>query len=344
MKNLILIVVCAFTISLVDAQKLIAKVAIDGSSTFYQKIDSALYYSNSGDFIYLPGGNFNIGNLVVDKSVNIIGAGHYPDSSVATGITFLNGNLKITDSASNGSLSGVYLTGNVYYGTNTTDQSVQNYTIQFCNVNHVYLSFDGVSYNSSSTNTNFSFNVVRGMFNGADARDIYIRNNIIVGGYYYLYLVTSAEVTNNVFLDGTFNDFVTGTTFQNNIFYDGMGGNATPNTSSNNIYDNNLYVGSALTQGGNGGLIVTNNQIMNAADIFVNQVGNQFEYTSNYHLQAGVNGVLIGTDNTEVGIYGSTNPYKEGALPVNPHIQNKQIGGSTAPNGMLSVDIRVNAQ
>ncbi|MFN5417402.1 MAG: hypothetical protein ACK5B9_10125 [Flavobacteriia bacterium] len=347
MKMIIWNITCVFMLLAiqVQGQKIIAKVALDGTSTFYQKIDSAIYYASAGDFIYLPGGNFNIGNLIIDKNVTIIGAGHYPDSTLATGITFLNGNIKITDAASNGSLSGIYLSGNLYYGTSAINQAVQNYTIQYCNLNGVYLSFDGVSYNANSMNTNFSYNIVRGLFNGGDARDLYIRNNIIVGGgYYHLYFITSAEVSNNIFLDGVFNDYVTGTIFQNNIFYDYMGGNATPNTSSNNIYMNNIYVGGALTQGGNGALIVSNNHQMNASDIFMNQAGNLFSYTSNYHLQTGVNGVLMGLDNTEVGVYGTLNPYKDGALPLNPHIQFKQIGSTTTPNGMINVDIKVNAQ
>jgi hypothetical protein len=324
-------------------QKLIA-VTSGNNSSFYKQIDSAIYYAQDGDFVYLPGGNFTISQLVIDKRLTIIGAGHHPDSSSATGITFINGNVHITDGASNGSLSGVYISGNLYYGTNSTNMSVQNYTIERCNVNSVYLSFDGVAYNTSSTTTNFRHNIMRGTFNGGDARDVHITNNIMVGAYYHLYFVTAGDVSNNIFINGSFNEYIKGTTFQNNIFLSGMNGNATPGTSSNNLYYNNAYVGSALSEGGNGALIVQGNVQFSSGTVLVNQSGSTFSYTQDYHLQQTVNGLILGLDGLEVGIYGGSNPYKEGAIPFNPHISSKVIGNSTNPSGQLPVSIQVNAQ
>ena len=67
-----------------------------------------------------------------------------------------------------------------------------------------------------------------------------------------------------------------------------------------------------------------------------------FSFTDNYHL---VNPILyIGTDNTQVGIYGGAFSWKEGSIPFNPHIQIKQISPTTNNNGLLPVNIRVKAQ
>ncbi|MEI7983947.1 MAG: hypothetical protein WCI71_20035 [Bacteroidota bacterium] len=69
-----------------------------------------------------------------------------------------------------------------------------------------------------------------------------------------------------------------------------------------------------------------------------------FSYTNNYHLKSTSNGHNAGTDGTDVGIYGTLIPYKEAAVPFNPHISSKSIGSTTNPTGTLDVDIRVSAQ
>ncbi len=53
---------------------------------------------------------------------------------------------------------------------------------------------------------------------------------------------------------------------------------------------------------------------------------------------------IICSDGTDIGIYGSSQPYKEGAVPFNPHIYFKNIGGTTTPNGLLNINIKVKAQ
>ena len=78
------------------------------------------------------------------------------------------------------------------------------------------------------------------------------------------------------------------------------------------------------------------------ANIFVNQTGTTFNYTHDYHLQAPT--TYLGTDGTQVGIYGGTFPYKEGAVPLNPHIQLKNIAPTTDANGDLQIQIQVKAQ
>jgi hypothetical protein len=79
-----------------------------------------------------------------------------------------------------------------------------------------------------------------------------------------------------------------------------------------------------------------------AAGIFVNQTGNAFSYSHNYHLQNP--GTYIGADATQCGLYGGLMGYKEGAVPVNPHIRQKTISGTTDANGKLNVNITVGAQ
>ena len=64
----------------------------------------------------------------------------------------------------------------------------------------------------------------------------------------------------------------------------------------------------------------------------------------NYHLlaDAGIN--YLGDDGTEAGIYGGMLPFKEGAVPINPHISQKSIVISSDNSGLLKFSFKVSAQ
>jgi hypothetical protein len=91
---------------------------------------------------------------------------------------------------------------------------------------------------------------------------------------------------------------------------------------------------------------VVNNQITQEAttSTFNNANTPSFSYTNNYHLKTTSNGHNAGNDGTDVGLYGTLIPYKESAVPFNPHISSKTIGTVTTPTGTLNVDIKVSAQ
>jgi hypothetical protein len=66
----------------VIAQNLISVEHSAGGSEFFTRLDSALVHSSNGDFIYLPGTpGMNVGNIILNKGVNIIGARQNPGFS-----------------------------------------------------------------------------------------------------------------------------------------------------------------------------------------------------------------------------------------------------------------------
>jgi hypothetical protein len=124
---------------------------------------------------------------------------------------------------------------------------------------------------------------------------------------------------------------------QNNIFLNTM--NRHFNGSSNQI-DNNIFVvaadfGLTPSQSGNYYPIAHNT-------IFVDQTGYVFDYTHDYHLQAPA--TYLGVDGTQIGIYGGAYPFKEGAIPSNPHINSAVVDPTTAPDGKLHIEINATAQ
>ena len=62
------------------------------------------------------------------------------------------------------------------------------------------------------------------------------------------------------------------------------------------------------------------------------------------HLAPGSGGIGAADDGTDIGIYGSSSPYKPGNVPYNPHFRTATVAPATNPNGDLPVNIHVAAQ
>jgi hypothetical protein len=346
--NLFLLAFILFISASGIAQNFIAVEHNNDIKMFY-KLDSAVAFAQNGDILYVSGGSYDLGaaGLTIDKSLKIYGVGHYPDSTMATSASFLNGNVYITLGADSGLISGLFVNGNVTFGKNLTDQVVNNYTITRCNIDNLFLSFDGTS-NSTSQSALVSENVFRNEFHGGNMMGLLFEKNIVSGKVRYC---NSAMFKNNIFLanGNCCSDYpfttVNGCTFENNVIRNTDYGYMWTPSAAGNIFSNNLFTGTfawpaPYSNNGN----AANIQGVNVDSIFVNQTGTLFSYQANYHLKATCLGKNAGTDGTDIGIFGTAEPYKEGAVPVNPHIVSKSVNSSTTPNGKLNVNIKVTAQ
>ena len=151
--------------------------------------------------------------------------------------------------------------------------------------------------------------------------------------------------TNNIFLHnecGYYGNYplITGSnnTFQNNVslrqcdnFVSGTG----------NKFIKNIFVINATTFGTTPTL-TDNYMNVDRATVFVNQTGNTANVNHNYHLVNPAS--YLGTDGTEVGLFGSTTPFKEQMIPENPHISVKNIQTSTNSAGELQIELKAEAQ
>ena len=130
------------------------------------------------------------------------------------------------------------------------------------------------------------------------------------------------EFSNNIFLDPSEVYFILAAT-DGNLFFNNVFVAANPNLGSNPISTGN-YMGVPL------------------ADIFENHSGATFSYSSDFHLKSP--GDYIGKDSSQAGIYGGLFPFKPGGVPTNPHINFKNISGTTTTDGKLNVQIKADAQ
>jgi hypothetical protein len=349
-KKLTILSLMLFGIYISDAQQITVALHHGGTSQMYYgngAFQDAYNASANGDTIYLPG-NAHYSGIGIAKKLVIIGSGHRPDSTLATGRTMIESDFRFYAGADGSVLEGIYSTSNIYFNNN---ERVNDVVIRRCNVNSILL--EGTYDTSHTCNRVYiEQNVVRGEINCDNSDYMTIRNNIIRyrirdinangliennilyhqtdWGYWgdnpsnsAIYSVANSLIRNNIFMRypshtecqivGSNNDV------RNNIF-----ANTTPECWSSN-YFNNYYTISSDT-------------------IFVGQTATytDFSYAHDYHLKTP--SLYPGFTAMGVGIYGGTLPYKEGELPFNPHIQTQTIAPATNTNGKLNIDIKVKAQ
>lgn len=162
-----------------DSQNVIA-LEHAGSTTIYSNLDSAMVYAVDNDNIYLPRGSFTPsgGVLNISKKLNIIGAVHYTDSIIATGQTIINGVIRIKTGADGGSLQGVYITGNVYFGSNSSDNIINGYNISRCYLASELILNYTTALNPLVQNISLNESIIIGIVYLADAQNLLISKNI----------------------------------------------------------------------------------------------------------------------------------------------------------------------
>ena len=312
------------------------KVALhhNGTTTIFggsNPFNDAYLASVSNDTIYLPGGNLPYPSNI-DKSLVIIGAGHYPATTIATNRTVLNGSLSIGENADNLYLEGIEIAATLSFNNN---QKVDGVIIKRCRINIIGYGGDGTT---PCINNTIRECVINSYIDFSNAKSLLFSNNIIGG-----YIANGIElgISNNIFLYSsyppTFNG-IDNSDISNNIFLqatmDYIHTSCELSTFSNNIFTGIPPVGSNT--------FVNSHNSVATTGLFVNQTGNTFDYAHDYHL---VNpGTHLGTDGNQVGIYGGFFPFKDSAVPINPNIISKTIAPQTNANGELNFQIQVKAQ
>ncbi len=328
MKKIIFIFIMLLCTMAAHSQKTVALhhngtvVMFAGTTPFIDAYNAA----SNLDTIYLPGGVFS--TVDMDKQLAIYGAGHYPDSSMATGKTVIANTFTINSNADSLLLEGIEFNAGVFIGAT---------------VNHLKFKrniFQGITYNAlpASSYSRFEGNVIRGNTNINYSNNTMFVNNIIIGSF--AYAKNGDVLRNNIFMAVSYPiSSCSYALFENNIFLTNNPGFLPAHTNEYNTFSNNVF-----TMQPGWGLNPDYNNYINVdiSLIFVNVPDYAFSYAHNFHLQNPA--VYIGVDATQCGLYGGMFGYKEGAVPVNPHIRQKTISSTTDASGNLNVNITVAAQ
>jgi len=330
----------------VNAQYKIALYNPTGKSTkIFSSLDTAYFYAQSGDNIYLPGGKFKL-STPISKCIHIYGAGSNQDSSGVTGVTFID-TLRIVAGADNGSIDGIafVVNSNAYYNNypsilfdmSNSANSVTNFTISSCYIT------EGIYFTASSSGLNCTSFILRNnilvgevqALNGQLSNSL-ISNNLIKSN---CWIESGNLFYNNFFTPHSYYSLSSNCTYQNNIFPDISSGIANAGQSgnwggTNSIYNYNINASPTFSIGNSG----TGNITADLTSVFSN-------YNSlDYHIPQTSVGYNSGMDGTDIGFYGGLYPWKDGAIPSNPHISLKQVNLKTNANGTLNATFQVTPQ
>jgi hypothetical protein len=345
MKKIIFItVIFLASIHYLNAQQVIAVLQHQGTSTIFKDANSlvdANSAAQNGDTIYLSGGFFN--TITISKRLVIYGAGHNPDSTKATGRTYLYSTLTLSSGADSSFIEGLYISGDITF---QSDASMHDVVIRRCNFGNLNISGSGTKVN---IRTLINQNIITGSIDLYDADALIFSNNILFG--YIRNTSGNIVFDHNVFLIWVGNYAgvlftVSNVLFTNNIFQITWGGYQSSFLSGdNNTFQNNLFNCDPTPWWNNA---YTNNFInVNQDSIFINHPASiGFSYTQDYHLKSTSAGKNAATDGTDIGIYGGTTVYtfKEGSVPFNPHIISKTIAPNTDNSGNLNINVKIKAQ
>jgi hypothetical protein len=299
--------------------------------------------AQDGDTIYLPG-KAHYPGINISKKLVIIGAGHTPDSTTATGRTLIESDITFLAGSDGSVIEGIYSDRSIYFELNTRINDVK---IRRSNVNSIYFN-DNFDTTHTCKRVLIEQNVIRGEIYCYNADYLIIRNNFI--RYRITSVTQNALIENNIFyyqvegwngnnyiLYDVYNSLV-----RNNIFILPASHSDCYIIGSNNDVMNNIFPTlatecSSSNYEDNYSNVATDNIFVGQTSIYTG-----FDYSHNYHLKTPE--LYPGFANMGVGVYGGTLPFKDGAVPFNPHIVQKDIAPSTDNNGNLNINIKVKAQ
>jgi hypothetical protein len=313
----------------------------------YYNLDSAIASANPGDMLYLPAGQFSI-NSPLTKKLNIIGAGAHADSSQATGITTITGDIDIREGASNSLLEGFYLTGYIRNYNAHAGDTCQGILFKRINIKGVYNNYDlggcfpysCAAYYIGFQNCLYLQCVFRESSVIASVSCTY--KNCIIDyvdydfGSVFDHCIFTGAVTNQTFYQ------LNTSQIKNSIFLipaGNTGGGATV------MLNNNLFMqGIANTT-----TILSNNaNIDNASQACTNHFATcPAGFANNeaiYQLSNASSANNAADDGTDIGIFGGLSPFKMGMIPSNPHVYFKNIATSTNSSGNLPVNVKVRTE
>jgi hypothetical protein len=335
----------------------------------YSNLQTAIDAAAPDDTIYVQGSTTSYGDVAITKKLNIIGSGMMPDNTSHLGTTL--GEIRYRVSADGtSSPSGSTITGcNIYilYLCISNMYSVSNISIYRNRIS----SISGSGYNSVSSYAGIHIynNIVGTLYIDLLGGNSVVNNNIIINGVQSTgYIDRGNWVLANNFIGeriaGCYN-----ATIVNNIIYSSS--SSFNNNSSNRYcnftknhfysYNNYQFSGNFLNNPSeNNTFNTTYENILNQNPSFVKYTISDPMYSysmSNppsgpfvdFHLNNDSPGKNYGTDGTDIGIYGGTTPFVEGAttdsrfryfpMPAMPQMLDLTITNPSIPsNSSLNVN------
>lgn len=343
--TLFLSVFC-FVVQVSAQSSVIATLFHDGDiKTFYgtDALRSAHAAAVHGDVITLSSGSFTATNIT--KAVTLRGAGMEYDSISVTEPTIISGDFSIQIASDSTLQNNNLVMEGIYHnaaGIITVNGSLNNPQFVKCRLYMIKCGSSGTygyMYYANFINCVIAYEV--NFFSSGSAT--FVNCYVFDMEYYSSNSTASAEFQNCVVKDSNFSN-VRNAVFRNCFLY-ATAGTSTSNklpssspayncvalsaTSSTNIFANQSNT--------------TNTQASSFSDVFKTWTGSSLANfkTERLELTDAAKTKYLGSDGTQIGIYGGSIPFDP--RPSNPQITKLNVASKSTADGKLSVDIEVKA-
>lgn len=312
----------------------------DNLQVFYgdDALKNALNVCEDGDLITLSAGKFNAG-VNITKAITLQGAGYITDAAQNKYATIVGGDL--TAALPEGT-SGLIIEGiELHRFLSSIDLS--GAIIRRCKIDGLYFSLSNTKSinclvencrvktlqpDSNSENLHVKSSIIHQLGENSNTATLFVENCIITN---YVRTSTTAYFQNNI-IGGVY------TTLSTTPYYSYTRSLA----SSCRAYNNVFIRGNA-----NDVSIQANNHTTTSEVLFginIHSLSGSYGYDTNevYELTEEAKLTYLGTDGTQVGIYGGDKPFT--SIPTNPQIVEQTIDKKSTADGKLNVSIKVEAQ
>jgi len=342
MKTLFQAVMVVFLATLMNMYAQECIIVQDGNdiTAYYTTcLDEAINDAPNGATIYLSGGYFSFcqATTKIDKEIHFIGAGYHPLATISTGTTNITNTIKIAEGSNGSSFTGIRFNDmtcaanevsiwRCYFIKLETTGPCSNWVVDECVFNQI---------SGTSTNKFVNLTLLRSV------------QTLMTGGGTgnSLRYVNNSKIENNIFLGiVTYRfDMCNNNTIVNNLFY--VSSSYFYYSSSYNTTNSNFLAGASYNSLGSTDNFDSNSLFnQSLVNHFVKySVGDNFKFDADYRIKEGSAAKEYGTDGTDLGIFGTSEPFKEFAIPYNPYIEQAIISSKSEAGG-IKVKIKVNAQ
>lgn len=348
MKRFILINLIAlaiFSMNLFAQKQIVVQNGTNATIYDASQLGTAINNAAAGSTIYLPGG-YTFGDIVLTKKLNIYGAGAFSKSTTFTGVTSIS-SIDVRNGGSGSIIEGINGINAFYigYSSKVTDVKFIKCKVPYMNIGRdttMNIVFKDCIINIHSgatsiemTEKNLSTFFYNCIFNYCSNFQII---NSSFNSRYYNCIFHTRPSNNNLFRELSKNNH-----FENCIFKNDNNSEILA-LGTLNVFSNCLFNANQINWG-NGN--VAENCIINQHkdSVFTSIVttNNSYSEDNNYHIKATSPGKDYGTDGTDLGIYGTANPFKENSVPIIPYIKAYNTAIKTV-DGKLEISVDVESQ
>ena len=288
-----------------------------GSNALYQAINA----SSSGDVINLSSGNFSTNNYSIQRSLTIRGIGHTTDSVTEMEPTIIHGTLYF------GAYASFFMEGVYLESLNVSGQSSNN-RISKCKI---------TTFDSHSGNNTISNCIIDNYIETCGDANTLI-NNVILN-YIQNYTYCGNNPRSNVFhncilgISPALTDYL----FINNCitFYN----DTIPSQGNANYVYNTVGIKPNDTSAFYQDRAGHNNQTAHSFSSIFKTFNGTYTDGETFELQDNIANTLLGSDSTQIGIYGGSLPFN--SRITDPRIRHYSVDLNSNSNNQLNVYIEL---